>query len=114
VQIERAIEDSTPLVAASCVISDGRPYKVALIALDPDATAGFARERELDGDALGPLTSAEAVIDEVAAAVARANERLPDEERVRKFKLLDELPARFDRETVEREYAEEIEALYFD
>jgi long-chain acyl-CoA synthetase len=122
--IEAALKASSPLIGQACVIGDRRPYNVALIVLDPDASAAFTREHDLDADALGPLTSTEAVIDEVTAGVGRANERLSRVEQVKRFKIIEgewepggeELTPtmKLKRKPIADKYAEEIEALYLD
>jgi long-chain acyl-CoA synthetase len=87
------------------VIGDRRPFNVALIVLDSDASAD--------------VESAE---DAVAAAVEKANERLSNVEKVRRHKLLetewepggDELTPtmKLKRRPIAEKYAEEIDALY--
>ena len=122
--IESALKSASPLIGHACVIGDGRPYNVALIVLDPDAAAAFARERELDGDALGGLAATEAAIEAVAEGVARANERLSRVEQIKRFRILDgewepggdELTPtmKLRRRPIAEKYADEIEALYRD
>jgi long-subunit acyl-CoA synthetase (AMP-forming) len=122
--IESALKSSSPLIGQACVIGDRRPYNVALIVLDPDAAGAFAAERELDGDAVGALAAAEAVVDAVAEAVDRANRRLSRVEQVKRFRLLDDdwqpggdelTPTmKLRRGPIAAKYADEIEALYRD
>ena len=122
--IESALKSASPLIGHACVIGDGRPYNVALIVLDPDAASAFARERELDGDALGGLAATEAAIEAVAEGVARANERLSRVEQIKRFRILDgewepggdELTPtmKLRRRPIAEKYADEIEALYRD
>jgi long-subunit acyl-CoA synthetase (AMP-forming) len=95
------------------VIGDERPYNVALLVLDSDALSDFTSRYDLDAEALGALGAAESVVTAVADEVSRANRALAPEDRVSKFKILDEdrLPPRAD---IAERYADEIEALYGD
>jgi len=120
--IEAALTTSSPLIGQACVIGDRRPYNVALIVLDPDGTAGFAREHGLGDEALGALAEAGAIVDVVANGVQRANERLSRVEQIKRFRILegewepggDELTPtmKLKRRPIAEKYAEEIEALY--
>jgi long-subunit acyl-CoA synthetase (AMP-forming) len=122
--IESALKAASPLIGQVCVIGDRRPYNVALIVLDPDATPVFARENDLDAGALGALSAAETVIAAVAGGVRAANERLSRVEQIEKFKILEDdwLPGgdeltptmKLKRTPIAEKYAEEIEALYLD
>jgi long-subunit acyl-CoA synthetase (AMP-forming) len=122
--IESALKSASPLIAQACVIGDRRPYNVALIVLDPEAAAALATERELDGDAVGALAATEAVVDAVAEAVDRANQRLSRVEQVKRFRIVDgewepggdELTPtmKLKREPIAAKYADEIDALYRD
>jgi long-subunit acyl-CoA synthetase (AMP-forming) len=122
--IEAALKSASPLIGQACVIGDRRPYNVALLVLDPDATPTFAEANDLDAGALGALSSTETVIAAVAQAVREANERLSRVEQVKKFKILDEdwLPGgdeltptmKLKRKPIAEKYYEEIEALYLD
>ncbi len=40
--IEQQLKQGSPLIGQAIAIGDGRPYNVALIVLDPDASAAFA------------------------------------------------------------------------
>ncbi len=122
--IEATLKASSPLIGQACVIGDRRPYNVALIVLEPDASAAFAERNELDGGGLGALSSTEGLIAAVAEAVRAANERLSRVEQVKKFKILDEdwepggdelTPTmKLRRKPIAEKYREEIEALYLD
>ena len=119
--IEARIKSSSPLIGQACVIGDRRPYNVALIVLDADAAAAFAQRRGLE-DRSAALARERAVIDEVAAAVGRANVRLSGPEQIKKFLVLDvewepagdELTPtlKLKRRPIEQKYADAIGALY--
>src|SRR5262249_37397876 len=97
-RVEAELKAAGPLIAHACAVGDRRPYVTALLVLDPDAT----------GD--------------VAAAVARANQRLARVEQVKRFTVLDAdwvpggpalTPApKLPRRAVLAHYAAEIEAMY--
>jgi long-chain acyl-CoA synthetase len=107
--IETWLKSSSPMIGQAVCIGDGRPYNVALIALDPDGAAG----RSVDD----PVTIAE-----VTAGVERANAQLSRVEQIKKFKVVDEewLPGseeltptmKVKRRSIVVKYAEEIAELY--
>ena len=43
--IESRVKASHPLIGQAVAIGDGRPYNVALIVLDPEVAAAFAKEQ---------------------------------------------------------------------
>ena len=100
VAIEQALTAASPLIAQACVIGHGRPHVVALIAADPGARPEA----------------------EIAAAVERVNQRLPETARVRRFAVLDDrwvaggeeiTPThKLRRRAIEARYADRIAALY--
>jgi len=96
-----------PLISNVIIIGDARPYLVALITVDPDATEGMTPDE---------------IEDAVAAAVDEANAKQARVRRVKKFKILDE-PLSIDhgeltptlkvkRKIVRERYADEVERLY--
>jgi len=102
------------LVANAVVIGDRRPYVTALITLDPDATAAFARERGIAVD--GPEIRAE-----VQRHVEEVNAHLSHVEQVKRWELLradfqvgvELTPTlKVKRKVVSERYAAEIEKLY--
>jgi long-subunit acyl-CoA synthetase (AMP-forming) len=105
--IESTIKAASGLIGQACVIGDGRPYNVALLTPDADASA-----------ALEPA----ALEAEITAAVERANERLARVEQIKRFRLLerDWMPGgleltptmKLKRRSIEKCYAGEIESLY--
>src|SRR6185503_19689977 len=96
-------------IGQAVAIGDRRPYNVALITLDPDGAAGR--------DPADP-----AVIEEIGAAVEKANEQLSRVEQIKRFKVLPEewLPGgdeltptmKLKRKPIDQKYAAEIDALY--
>jgi long-subunit acyl-CoA synthetase (AMP-forming) len=120
--IEATVKTSGELIGQVCCIGDGRPYNTALITLDPDASAAFAAEQELSASGPPALAGCDEVRTEVAAAVARANERLARVEQIKKFTILpvdwtpdsDELTPtmKLKRKPIAEKYAAEIERMY--
>ena len=107
--IEAALKNH-PLVEQAVLVGEARPYLVALIGLDPEATAG--RDRA-------------ALRDEVARFVeAEVNPRFARVEQVKRFALLDRPLSIEDgdltptmkvkRKAVEAHFADVIEGLYAD
>ena len=74
VHVENTIAASSPLVGSVVCIGNDRPYCTALVALEPQASAGLAQQ-----DVAKALT----------AAIQQANERLNDAEQVRRFAIVD-------------------------
>ena len=109
--IEAKVKASSPLIGQAIAIGDGKPYNVALIALDPDVAPGFVEQH-----------GEEAVEAEVQRGVDAANEQLGRVEQIKKFKLLrtewepggDELTPtmKLKRKPIHEKYASEIETLY--
>jgi long-subunit acyl-CoA synthetase (AMP-forming) len=97
-------------------------YNVALLTLDPDAAAGWAAANGMAGASVAELVAHPAVRAEVAAGVARANDRLARVEQIKGWQLLDTdwLPGgeeltptnKLKRRPIERKYSAVIEALY--
>ncbi len=78
---------SDPLIARCIVFGDRRKYLVALLTLDADTLASFARERGLAGD---PTSWAHAPEVEAAVAdiVARGNAQLASYETIKRWAIL--------------------------
>ena len=120
--IEEKLKSSSPLIGQAVCIGDRRPYNVALLVLDPDAAAAYAREHDLGEASVERLAGEEGVLREVAEAVARANERLSRVEQIKRHLLLheewtaggDELTPtmKLKRKPINAKYGEQIEALY--
>ena len=109
--IEAKVKAASPLIAQVVAIGDRRPYNVALITLDQETLA-----------ARGAAAEDEAIVDEVAAAVAAGNERLSRVEQIKRYTVIpgewppggEELTPtmKLKRRPIERKYEAEIEALY--
>jgi long-chain acyl-CoA synthetase len=120
--IEQQLKQGSPLVGQAVAIGDGRPYNVALIVLDPDASAAFAQRQNLPDASPEALAGEPDVLEEVSAAVARANSHLSRVEQIKRFTVLpsdwppagDELTPtmKLKRKPIAEKYAAEIDALY--
>jgi long-subunit acyl-CoA synthetase (AMP-forming) len=120
--IEAQLTSASPLIGQAVALGNGRPYNVALLVLDPDASAAFAREHGLEGWTLASLTRDAGVLAEIGAAVERANAQLSRVEGVKRFKLLaDEWVAggpeltptmKLRRRTIEERYGPLVDELY--
>ncbi len=117
--IEGALKQH-PLIANAVAIGDRRPFVSALLTLDPEETARFAKQNNL-GEDLSVVAGSSAVKDAIAAHIAVVNKNLSQVEQVKTWKLLgkdftmgDELTPtlKVKRKVVAEKYAAEIEALY--
>ncbi|MGV0834387.1 AMP-dependent synthetase/ligase [Mycolicibacterium thermoresistibile] len=86
--IESQLKSASPLIAQVCCVGDGRPYNVALIALDPDMARRWAADHELSVSGVAELATQPALLAEIAAAVARANTTLSRPEQLKKFRVI--------------------------
>jgi long-subunit acyl-CoA synthetase (AMP-forming) len=120
--IEQQLKQGSPLIGQAMAIGDRRPYNVALIVLDPDASVAFAREHGLPDASAEAMAVEPKVLQEVSAGVERANAHLSRVEQIKRFKLLgcdwpaagDELTPtmKLKRRSISAKYESEIEALY--
>jgi long-subunit acyl-CoA synthetase (AMP-forming) len=120
--IEAALKASSELIDQAVAIGDRRPYNVALITLEPIAARLFARDRGITAASTAELAGEAAVIEELARAVSRANDRLARVEQIKRFRLIadewepggDELTPthKLKRRQIVAKYAEQIEAIY--
>lgn len=120
--IESALKGACPLIGQACVIGDARPYNTALLVLDPDFAAAWAKEQGLAETSLEGLSRDERVLAAVQEGVDSGNERLSRVEQIKKFTLLpnDWLPGadeltptmKLKRKPIAAKYASEIEAMY--
>jgi long-subunit acyl-CoA synthetase (AMP-forming) len=120
--IEARLKSSHPLIGQAVAIGDGRPYNTALLVLDPDACATFAREHRLADGSAAALAGDARVDAAVAAAIDEANSHLSRVEQIKRFTVLDtdwepggdELTPtmKLKRKPIAEKYAGEIEQLY--
>ncbi|HUE27924.1 MAG TPA: long-chain fatty acid--CoA ligase [Solirubrobacteraceae bacterium] len=120
--IEQQLKQGSSLIGQAVAIGDGRPYNVALLVLDPDASAAFAQQHGLADPSPEAMSAEPAVLEEVTAGVERANAHLSRVEQIKRFRLLpcdwppagDELTPtmKLKRKPIADKYAAEIDALY--
>jgi long-subunit acyl-CoA synthetase (AMP-forming) len=120
--IEQELKQGSALIGQAVAIGDGRAYNVALLVLDPDASAVFAAQHGLDDPSPHAMAAEPAVLSEVSAGVGRANSHLSRVEQIKRFRVLpcdwppagDELTPtmKLKRRPIAQKYAAEIEALY--
>jgi long-chain acyl-CoA synthetase len=113
-----------PLVGQACAIGEQRPFMTALVVLDPDASAAWAREHGLTGDdaTMAALAENPDVIAEIDAGLVQVMSGFNNAEAVKKVKVLGEewLPdselltptSKLKRRGILAKYADEIEGLY--
>ncbi len=119
--IEGAIVSRSPLIGSVMAIGDGRPYNVALITLDVDATPVFAEKLGLEPDP-AVLAKDPRVVGLVQQAVDEGNETLSRIEQVKRFTILptfweaggDEMTptSKLKRRPISEKYAAQIDELY--
>jgi long-subunit acyl-CoA synthetase (AMP-forming) len=112
------------LVDQAVAIGDNRKYVTALLTLDPDAAASWARKHEPEGVEIDALADNPELVAEVERGVEEANEGLSRVEQIKRFKILpepwepggDELTPtmKLKRRPIADKYADVIEALYSD
>jgi long-chain acyl-CoA synthetase len=120
--IEQQLKQGSPLIGQAVAIGDRRPYNVALIVLDPDASAAFAAQHGLGDPSPEAMSTQPAVLAEVSAGVQRANSHLSRVEQIKRFRVLpcdwppagDELTPtmKLKRRPIGEKYAAEIDQLY--
>ena len=76
-----------PLVSQCVVIGDRRPYLVALVTLDPETAAAYAKEEGLPAD-LAELAANEKVRASIQAHLDQVNQKFARVEQVKKFEIL--------------------------
>ncbi len=87
--IENLLKTS-PYVSQSMVYGDKKPYLSALVTLDEDEIAKFARDRKILYQDLADLTTKSEVIDLIHHEISRLNRELPSYETIKKFHILEE------------------------
>jgi long-subunit acyl-CoA synthetase (AMP-forming) len=120
--IEGSIKVASPLIGSAVAIGDDRPYVVALLTLDPDAAALWARangKSDVSAAALAEDPDLHALLDQ---AIKQANDRLSRVEQIKKFTVLPTVwepggteitpTMKLRRRPIAEKYSAEIEALY--
>ncbi|MEU4620169.1 AMP-dependent synthetase/ligase [Actinoplanes sp. NPDC023801] len=120
-QIENLLR-AHPLIAQAVAVGDRRPYVTALIVLDEETTALWARTRGLTATTVAELAGEPVLRAEIEGAVAAANAKLSRPEQVKTFRILPhgwspesgELTPtlKLRRRIIQDRYADEISALY--
>ena len=87
--IENLLKTS-PYISQSMVYGDKRAYLTALITMDEDELAKFARDRKILYQDLGDLTKKKEIIDLIHHEISALNRELPSYETIKKFKILEE------------------------
>jgi long-chain acyl-CoA synthetase len=109
------------LVSQCVVIGDRRPYLVALVTLDPEEAAAYARDRGLPDDPEAVAANKD-VRDSIETHVEKINQKFARVEQVKKIAILPhdlsqeggELTPtmKVKRNVVAEKYADQVEALY--
>jgi long-chain acyl-CoA synthetase len=110
-----------PLIGQACMIADKRPYATALIALDPDDAAAWAKAKGKPED-VASLSQDPDVIADVQRHIDEMNERLHNQEQIKKFTILP-MPWGVDsgevtptlkmkRKVVNQKFEDEVEGMY--
>nr|WP_271213813.1 AMP-dependent synthetase/ligase [Rhodococcus wratislaviensis]GLK41074.1 putative fatty-acid-CoA ligase FadD [Rhodococcus wratislaviensis] len=120
--IESTIKGESSLIGQLVAVGDRRKYVTALVTLDPEALAVYAKRLGLDDKPEAEIVETPEIRVEIAAAVERGNRRLNSNEQVKQFAILptawlpdsEELTptAKLKRRVIHRKYADQIEALY--
>ena len=120
--IEATLKSGSALIGAACVIGDGRPYNVALITLDPEVAAAFAKANGIAAQSLEALARTEELRDRIERGIESANQKLARVEQIKRFAILpvewqaggDQLTPtmKLKRKPIAKMYAAEIDALY--
>ena len=120
--IEAKLKSADLLIGQAVAIGDRRPYNVALIVLDPDACAAYAKAHGLPSAAPADLRLDAGIQAQVDAAIQRANAQLSRIEQIKRYEILgvdwepagDELTptSKLKRKPIAAKYAAVIDALY--
>lgn len=119
--LEAALK-TIPLIGQAAAIGDNRKFVSAILVLDPETAAVWAKARGKDGLSLTELATDAEVLAEVQAGVDEVNEQFAQVEQIKKFTLVGEewMPdsdmltptSKLKRRGVNARYAAEIEAMY--
>ncbi len=119
--LEAALK-TIPLIGQAAAIGDNRKFCSAILVLDPESAAVWARSHGRPGAALADLAADPAVRSEVQEGVDEINQQFAQVEQIKKFTLVGEewLPdsdlltptSKLKRRGVRTHFAAEIEAMY--
>jgi long-chain acyl-CoA synthetase len=121
-KVEGTLKAASPYVSQVLVHGEGRKYITALIALDPEAIAGWADEQGLKHGNADDLAASPQVRQLIESHVSTANKQLERWETVKKFEILpSELSVdegevtpsqKIRRKAVEKKYDHLLEGMY--
>jgi long-chain acyl-CoA synthetase len=110
------------LIGQAAAIGDNRKFVSAILVLDPETAAVWAKQHGLEGASLSELAAHPDVVAEVQRGVDDVNQQFAQVEQIKKFTLVGEewLPdsdmltptSKLKRRGVNARYAAEIEAMY--
>lgn len=119
--LEAALK-TIPLIGQAAAIGDNRKFISAILVLDPEAAAVWAKAHGRDGATPSDLATDPEVIAEVQAGIDEVNKQFAQVEQIKKFTLIGEewMPdsdmltptSKLKRRGVNARYANEIEAMY--
>jgi long-chain acyl-CoA synthetase len=111
-----------PLIGQAAVIGDARPFVSALVVLDPDAAAAFAKREGITYGAVADLAGEKKVTEAIATGIGEVMGEFNNAERVKKWTVLGEewLPdsdeltptSKLKRRIIVEKYASAIQAMY--
>lgn len=78
----------SPYIGEAVVFGDGRPFVVAIVAIDPATVGNWAERRRLAYTSFQDLSARPEVRDLIRAEIARCNAGLPPATRIRRFVVL--------------------------
>ncbi|MGQ0843663.1 MAG: AMP-binding protein [Sporichthyaceae bacterium] len=120
--IELTVKAAAPLIGNVVAIGDARPYVTALIVLEADAAAAWAKDNGRPDASAAALAADPAVRETLESSVRAANLRLSRVEQIKRFRILDAFwaPAseeltptmKLRRKPIAARYAAQIEDLY--
>jgi long-chain acyl-CoA synthetase len=119
--LEAALK-TIPLIGQAAAIGDARKFVSAILVLDPEATAVWAKSHGKESLSLPELADDPDVLAEVQSGIDEINQQFAQVEQIKKFTLVGEewMPdsdmltptSKLKRRGVNARYAEEIEAMY--
>jgi long-chain acyl-CoA synthetase len=119
--LEAALK-TIPLIGQAAAIGDARKFVSAILVLDPEAAAVWAKSHDKESLSLPELAADPDVLAEVQAGIDEVNQQFAQVEQIKKFTLVGEewLPdsdmltptSKLKRRGVNARYADEIEAMY--